>query len=169
MTYLDWLAIIAFPDGEQRSLYSKVLTRLYEVDFFAILPRDENRAKDGESLREEYEELSGECCEKSGPCSVLEMMVALAARCESQIMFDPDEGDRTDLWFWEMFDNLGLSCLYGDRFDEREFRRIIVTFLNRKFGADGYLGPFYIPDFEGDMRKIELWYQLGYYIESKFL
>ena len=169
MTYLDWLAIIAFPDGEQRNLYSKVLYRLHEVDFRVVISKDENRARDGESLRLMFEDETGLECDKSGQCSVLEMMVALAMRCENQIMYDPDEGDRTDLWFWEMFNNLGLSCLYGNKYDEKEFQKIIVTFLNRGFGANGYLGPFYIPDFEGDMRKIEFWYQLGYYIESKFL
>ena len=169
MSYIDWLAMIAFPDGVQRSVYSEVLLGLYSTDFYGIVRGDENRAKDGVYLRYTFEDETGEECDKCGECSVLEMMVALAMRCEDQLMFDPDEGDRTSIWFWEMFDNLGFSCLYDDAFDEREFRKILRTFLNREYYDDGYLGPFYIKNFEGKMTQIELWYQLGYYIESKFL
>ena len=34
-------------------------------------------------------------------CSVLEMMIALAIRCEEHIMDDPDVGNRTGQWFWK--------------------------------------------------------------------
>lgn len=169
MSYFDWLALIAFSDGIQRGAYREVLDRLYSTDFYSCVRGDENRAKDGAFLRLKYEDEVGESCDKAGECSVLEMMVALSIRCEDQLMYDPDEGDRTSLWFWEMFDNLGLSCLHDDRFDEHEFYKILRTFLHREYYPDGYLGPFFIENFEGDMRKIELWYQLGYYLESKFL
>lgn len=169
MTYLDWLAMIAMPDGMQRSKYYEVLSRLFITRFVSLVKGDQNRAKDGESLRELYEDETGESCDIYGECSVLEMMVALAMRCEEQIMYDPEEGDRTHVWFWEMFSNLGLDKLDENRFDEQEFCDILCHFLGRKYDKNGHNGPFYIPGFEGDMRKIELWYQLGYYIESKFL
>ena len=161
--------MIAMPDGEQRSEYYEVLSRLYKTAFVAFVKGDQNRAKDGESLRGLYEDETGESCDIYGDCSVLEMMVALAMRCEEQIMYDPDEGDRTHVWFWEMFSNLGLDELGGNRFDDLKFCDILCHFLGRTYNKNGHNGPFYIPGFEGDMRKIELWYQLGYYIESKFL
>lgn len=157
------------PDSDQRSAYLDVLLGLYHTDFKPTIKGDINRAKDGESLREKYEEDTGENCELLSGCSMLEMMVALAIRCEEQIMFDPDQGDRTALWFWEMFDNFGFSEMNDDWFNEQEFYDIIWHFNTQTYCPDGYGGPFYICGFEGDMRKIELWYQLGYYLEEKFL
>ena len=53
------------------------------------------------------------------PCSVLEMMIALSMRCEEQIMDDPDIGNRTGQWFWDMIDNLGLGEHERLKFDGR--------------------------------------------------
>lgn len=169
MSYLDWLEWIVFPDINECKCYSKVLSGLFDIEFDWKIDHDRNRAKDGLGLRERYEEEMDVSCWKDGPCSVLEMMVALAMRCEDQIMYDPDEGDRTWMWFWEMFNNLGLSALTDDFFDEREFRAVVSRFLGRRYRRDGYGGPFYIPETELDMRKVELWYQLNYYLQSKFL
>lgn len=46
------------------------------------------------------------------PCSVLEMIIALAIRLEEHIMDDPDIGNRTGQWFWDMIVSLGLG-FYG--------------------------------------------------------
>ena len=169
MNYFDWLGMIAFPDGVQRSEYYDALRKLYDVEFRWSMTMDRNRAKDGEQLRVIFEDEVGEPCDKFGPCSVLEMMVALAIRCESQIMYDPDEGDQTHIWFWEMFNNLGFSSFDNEFYDEREMRIILRRFLDRDYDPDGYGGPFYIQNFDGDMRKIEIWYQLSYYLQAKFL
>lgn len=169
MTYLDWLAMIAFPDGAQRSQYSRVLNKMLQRDFTVTLEGDRNRCTDGLYLRSVFEEDTGMGCDKSGDCSVLEVLVALAIRCENQLMWDPDEGDRTSLWFWEMFYNLGLDSLSDDYYDEGEFRSIMRHFCDRNYSCDGFGGPFCVTNFEGDMTKIDLWSQLGYYLESKFL
>jgi hypothetical protein len=161
--------MIAFPDGEKRSYYVEVLKGLYNIDFGWILDRDQNRAKDGEQLRVIFEDETDCPCEKYGPCSVLEMMLALAMRCESQIMYDPDEGDRVHIWFWEMFHNLGLDELGEDDFDELIFSSIIQRLLGREYSKDGRGGLFYIPNCHRDMRKIEIWYQLNFYLQEYFL
>ena len=36
------------------------------------------------------------------PCSVLEMILALAIRCEDTIMANVRYGDRTTQWFWSI-------------------------------------------------------------------
>lgn len=170
MSYLDWLAMIAMPDGEMRYRYAKVLYVLDQIEFTWLdsVPFDKNRCKDGEQLRVIFEDETELPCDKYGPCSVLEMMVALAARCEGQLMYDPDEGDRTSIWFWEMFENLGLDS-YGDsEFDESEVRRIVMNFLNREYYPDGYLGPFYVAECKKDLRKVDLWYQLNLYMQEKY-
>lgn len=169
MTYLEWLSEIAIPDNDIRGLYQKLMLALYETTFEWTVEHDENRAFDGEELRDNYESEFGQRCEKSGPCSVLEMLVALASRCEKNIMYDPDYGDRTGEWFWEMIENLGLNEMDDWWFDYNHFQDIIFVFLNRKYDKDGYGGPFFIEGFDRDMRKIELWYQMNYYLKSKYL
>ena len=173
MDYLDWLCMIAFPDGQQRSQYYRVLSELYNCPFrlsrYFEVPMDLNRAKDGLRIREVFEEETGYECEKGGECSVLELMIALAMRCEEQLMYDPEIGDRTHIWFFEMFRNLGFESCTDDWFNMDIFRDIIRHFLDRTYDEDGYGGPFYIPDFEEDMRKIELWFQLNFYLKYKFL
>ncbi len=83
-------------------------------------------------------------------------------------MHDPDEGDRTAIWFWEMMDNLRLTTQDDYQFDERFSNRVITKFLQRKYSPDGNGGPFYIPNCDQDLRKVELWYQMNYYIQDQF-
>ena len=106
MTYLQWLTEQAIPESEIRDNYQKLMLALYSEDFYWSVAHDENRAEDGIQLRRAYEDDSGLYCEKEGPCSVLEMFLALAIDCEEFIMYDPDLGNRTSIWFWEMFSPL---------------------------------------------------------------
>lgn len=169
MTYLDWLSELGIPDEQQRISYQKLMLALYSEDFYWTVSNDGNRAEDGEQLRIIFEDETGLYCEKEGPCSVLEMMLALAISCENNIMYDPDEGDRTGIWFWEMIVNLGLEELDDWSFDLNRFDRIMQNFLGRRYSKDGYGGPFFIENFGKDMRKIELWYQLNFYLKAKYL
>jgi len=167
-TYFDWLCERAIPDRYKRGSYQKLMLALYSEDFYWSVANDGNRAGDGEQLRVIFEEETGYECEKDGPCSVFEMMLALAINCENSIMYDPDEGDRTSVWFWEMIENLGLDGLDDWHFDIDTFDLVVRRFLDRKYDRDGYGGPFFIKGFRRDMRRIELWYQLNYYLKDKY-
>ena len=167
-SYFDWLVSFVAPDFVASDSYQNVLYALYKKDFRWFVHNDDNRAEDGLDLRLRFEDDTSETCDKVGPCSVLEMMIALAIRCENELMYDPEEGDRTDQWFWTMMDNLKLNYLTDDVFNLRDFDQIVDRFLDRTYEPDGYGGPFYIHNFRGDMRKIELWYQLNFYLEEMF-
>lgn len=123
---------------------------------------------DGIDLRDKYADWSGDYPEKGGPCSVLEMMVGLSIRCENELMHDSLKGDRTSVWFWIMIDNLGLDQMDDYEFDEDYCNYILERFLNREYDSDGFGGPFFIHDFDGDMTNMELWYQLNFYIDSRY-
>jgi hypothetical protein len=102
--------------------FNKLLRRLNDTEFVYSIRRDENRAEDGISLRYRYLKSVGhpedfELVEDE-PCSILEMMVALAIRMEESIMDDPEIGDRTGQWFWGMVVNLGLGSMTDGRYDE---------------------------------------------------
>lgn len=149
--------------------FRKLLTLLHDTRFVYFIPNDENRAADGIDLRWRFllqtkrRELSG-CL--TGPCSVLEMMVALAIRIEENIMDDPDKGDRTGQWFWGMIVSLGLGSMIDDRFDERFADRVLTAFFNRDYEPNGKGGLFTIRNCTEDLRDVEIWCQANWYLEN---
>ena len=168
MTYFEWLSAMLITDSNIRDSYQKVLLGLFETPFEYSIKYDENRADDGEQLRSMYEEETGEWCNNYSSCSVLEMLGALALRWETEFMYDPEEGNRTSVWFMEMLENMGLLGMDDWHFDYDRFEEIMDRLNNRRYDRDGYGGPFYIANFGRDMRKMELWYQLNFYIKSKY-
>jgi hypothetical protein len=94
------------------------------------------------------------------------MIMALAIRCEENFMDDPSRGNRTQQWFWGMIRNLGLGSMTDDRFDERAVRKTIEIFLNREYEPDGRGGLFTIRHRREDLRNVEIWYQLCWYLDS---
>lgn len=159
--------------GSERSFgfvsYSKLLGILHDIPFTYCIPRDANRADDGISLRYRFAIEQGysdtpDCLD--GPCSVFEMLVALSMRCEECIMDDPLIGDRTAEWFWRMITNLGLGSMSDNRFDISLVEDVITRFLNREYEPDGRGGLFTIRDCEYDLRKVEIWHQLCWYLDN---
>lgn len=149
--------------------FRRLLTTLHDTEFTYFIPHDENRAEDGMALRYRYCVRHG--CEElewclDGPCSVLEMMLALAIRCEETIMDDPGIGDRVTQWFWGMITNMGLGGMYDSNFNEYLVDEIIMTFLNREYEPDGRGGLFRVRNWDRDMRSTEIWHQLLAYLNT---
>ena len=167
MSYLDWLTEIVC-DKIQMLSYQKLFSYLYDRPFYWSVDHDKNRAADGYSLRRTYEVETGHICEKDDAASVLEVFIGLAMRCESELMYEPDEGNRTEEWFWIMLENLELDEMYDNRFDYDLVEEIVDSFLDRTYERDGFGGPFYVPGAKINMRKTELWYQLNYYLQENF-
>jgi hypothetical protein len=101
-----------------------------------------------------------------GPCSVLEMILALAIRCEENIMDDPLKGDRTKQWFWGMINNLGLDTMTDMNYNERFIDDCVCRFLNRDYEPDGRGGLFTVRNCYEDLRNVEIWYQLLWYLDT---
>lgn len=167
--YFEWMCDII--ESHDRFMgvvtYDKLLRYLNSVEFTYELPMDLNREVDGEDLRYHfdcrtgynvYDQLQGL------PCSVLEMMVALALKCEEQIMTDDEYGDRTDIWFWKMLTNLGLGGYDDNNFIEDEVKEIIDIFLHRDYSPDGKGGLFYMPNCKEDLRYVDIWMQMCWYL-----
>lgn len=146
--------------------------KLHDSEFTYTIPMDGNRAEDGVNLRYRfgYEESYSDRMIASlldvRSCSVLEMMIALALRCEEDIMENPDIGNRTGCWFWIMIDNLGLSPMDDAHFDERYVDHVIRCLLNHEYEYDGAGGLFMVEDPPGDMRTTEIWYQMCWYLNE---
>ena len=169
--YFEWMYNLVYRRTRiNHSSYKELLWFLYNTEFTFTIPRDSNRAADGVDLRYRFALERGydisECL--SGPCNVLEMLVALAIQCEDHIMYDPDSGDRTGKWFWDMIANLGLGFMSDDRFDERFVEEKVSIFLNREYEPNGDGGLFTVENCRYDMRTVEIWYQMNWYLSSKY-
>lgn len=151
--------------------FRKLIINLHNTEFRCSIPNDKSRAREGENLRHrfaitrmpgvpEYEILDI----LAGPCSVLEMMVALAIYAEEHIMSNPQIGNRVGQWFWSMVVNLGLGDQMDNQFDRRYVDGVLQRFLDRKYEPTGQGGLFTIRNCDRDLRKVEIFYQLCWYL-----
>ena len=163
--YFEWMYdLVGGMRGSAYTSYRKLLMLLHNTEFVYSIPMDENRAEDGIDLRHRFSFTNSYLLDK--PCSVLEMMVALSIRCEESIMDDTTMGDRTSQWFWGMIKNLGLNSMTDANFDKKYVENQVRAFLNRDYESDGRGGLFRVKDCEVDLRDVEIWYQLCWYLDS---
>lgn len=168
--YFEWLYNYVCKNrvGDKIS-YRKLFMLLHNTEFIFSIDNDINRAKDGVDLRLRFAAETGNeeaILILDGPCSVLEMMIALAIRCEETIMDDPRYGDRTTQWFWNMMVNIGISLQTDDVFDRELVEDKIDTLLARNYEPDGKGGLFYIRNCPDDLRHVEIWSQLCWYLDK---
>lgn len=170
--YFEWLYSIVYEPDNDIS-YRKLLYRLDNIPFRYSIKFDCNRKIDGLKLRTVFENANPDFRDASyylnKPCSVFEMMVALSIRCEDTIMQDPKYGNRTRQWFWGMIKNLGLASMDDDRINYEIVDTTINRLLDREYEPDGTGGLFTVKNSNRDLRKVEIWYQLCWYIDNKYL
>lgn len=174
--YFDWMYRFVVDEAENTtptSSYRTLLRYLYSVDFTYSHPMDGNRAEDGIRLRYLFADDQGftdyrpiAAALDNRPCSVLEMMLALAIRCEQTIMINDDFGDRTGQWFWNMILSLGLNMMTDAHFDEQYVEDVVDRFLNREYDRNGKGGLYTVEHCTKDMRKLEIWYQMCMYLNE---
>lgn len=170
--YFKWLYDLMCHDrGSKKISYKRLFRFLHSAEFTYTIFRDKNRAHDGIDLRYRYARSLGYDSDYfadylEGPCSVLEMMIALALRCEETIMDDPRFGDRTTQWFWGMISSLGLNGMDDSRFDHKYAYSVIERFLRRDYEPNGKGGLFTIKNCDRDLRDVEIWYQLNWYLDT---
>lgn len=165
--YFDWMCRKIADYGTMVD-FTLLLNHLHNIEFTYSIPRDANRAEDGLGLRYRFSYETGlPEVYLEGPCSVLEMMVALVIRCEETIMDDPEVGDRTGQWFWGMVVNLGLGYMDNERYDMTYVNDVIGRFLARDYEPNGEGGLFTIKGCPYDLREVEIWYQLNWYLDTK--
>ena len=170
--YFEWLCRIVGVGTPRRG--HKALARiLHAKEFTWFIPNDDNRAADGRELREQFanENLDMDCVCLDGPCSIFEMLIGVAIRMDF-ILGQSDNVDRKEKWFWEMITNLDL-----ERFSDRELRsnyvrQVVDTtldlLLSRRYLATGKGGLFPLSRPQRDQRKVEIWYQLMFYLDENY-
>lgn len=170
--YFEWLCNIVCDSFSEQASYEKLLTYLYNFTYEYSLPMDENRAEDGRGMRYRFARTKVPVAnvwdimhELDFECTMLEMMVALSVRCE-EWMDDTSYGDRTGQWFWQMVVSLGLGGMTDDRFDYELADDIMYRFRNRKYAPNGKGGLFTINNCHDDLRRVQIWYQMCWYLDS---
>ena len=174
--YYDWLYKIVCGEWEPRNLsFHSLLMYLFNRDYIPACEMDVCRATDGINLRYRFATENDipyvkiDSVFQGVPCSMLEMMVALAIRIEEHIMEDRSMGNRVGQWFWNMIVSLGLAAMDDNRFDDYRADGIIDRFLSRTYQPNGAGSLFTLSRPTIDMRTIDIWYQLMAYLnENEF-
>ena len=175
--YFDWLVdIVCHKRFAKEISYKKLLTHLHETKYSWRLKKDKDRNEDGRNLRWRFAQerdnkrariMDYELDHELGSqCSVLEMIIALAVRCEETIMDDTSYGDRTGQWFWGMITNLGLGSMTDIDYDKDYVNGVLKKFLDNKYESSGEGGLFTIKNCDCDLRKINIWTTLCWHGES---
>lgn len=168
--YFDWLYYQVTnklrKNGKGNS-FRKLLMQLHNMEFTFKIENDENRASDGTVLRWYYVDDGGDdgILQWSEHCSVLEMLIALAMKMES-IMEEPDIESSVARWFWLFIENLDLLNMNDNKFDKDYIVQRVDMFLERKYESDGNGNIIYIMNCPKDLRKVEIWYQMCWYLDS---
>lgn len=169
-----WERVPDIMEDEDESCEDFLLRRLHEIDFYSLVPNDDNRGEDGIVLRDTYLDhnrggFNPEMNDK--PCSVLEMLIGLSYRLEFETA--QSRWEKTPkTWFWILIENLGLdfrSCrhisraAYAEKIDE-----VVHNLLERHYKGNGEGGLFPLKHPKKDQRRVEIWYQMSAYIIENY-
>ena len=158
--------------------HEKLCAELFKNRFFitrSAPKRDIDREKDGLELRKEWsnDSLDGEF--HIIPCTMLEMIIGISKRMSEQLM-DEDGEDKTAQYFWEIMENLGLTCMDDDNFGwetglaQKKIAKTCEILCKRQYNPDGTGGGMFpMPGLLGiNQKKMEIWYQMQEYINWKY-
>ena len=175
--YFRWLYGLVGLDNERYSKFWRLLGRLYNKEFYWTIPNDDNRLEDGLYLRTDYAEDRGYVTEDvlnvlDGPCTVLEMMVALAIRAKRDVC--DDYIDDHNSIFWDMINNLGFCerRFQDGYFGPKEIVEVdekLEIMMNRSYDKTGKGGLFPLKNWENDQRRVEIWYQMQKYVLENYV
>jgi hypothetical protein len=173
--YFHWLylQVLRVYDLKSPLSYATVCHVLHQTKFDDSTPNDDNRARDGLELRDEYisslKEIEVEDytqLQSLGGCSIFEMLIALARRCDYIVEWG-QEG-----WFKVFMENLGLWAFNDGDWTPRsgiKVGSIVKKFNNRSYTRSGRGGVFPLRKPKKDQRGQELWYQMSAYMNENKL
>ena len=166
--YFEWLCSIVKRDRVAKRSYRKLLSFLHSEEFIYVDEYDSNRAADGEQSRRRYVYEAKGCediLDWEEPCTVLEMLIALSFQMEN-IMEGSDADYSVGYWFWMMLTNLELDKMIDSKFDKHEAYEKIHIFMHRDYEPNGIGNIFVIDNCRSDLRDIEIWWQMCWYLDS---
>jgi len=169
---MEWL--IESVNNRKDKRFNRLLTILYNKEFYSLINYDENRAKDGTQLRNLWQsenKLSEEDI-AFGVAKILEVLLGISKRVWHEIYGSKysEKLDPSDI-FWILLDNLGLTkfsdeYLASGMFEEID--EILVRWVERQYNKNGVGGIFPVLRASKNMRNLELWDQMSLYIHENW-
>jgi hypothetical protein len=148
---------------------------LKRKEFRWSVPNDDNRAFEGKNIRDRFlEELDIDYDEDfmDEPCSMLELIIGLACRCEEIMYMQPVTNRDMHHWFWMLLENAELTAFDDDGWKKDKDDFLVDCLLNkiidRTYNKNGYGGLFPMKKSRKDQRKVELWYQMNVYLVENY-
>lgn len=166
--YLRWLAPQIRDENDGLSNPNRefwgLLTVMFQTQFAAPNPNDDNRMVDGKDLRTEFcyaQHIRVGSLADLGPASFLEVLIGLSKRMTFNAGRTSAPG-----WAWILLSNLGLHRMYDplSRAKARRVNDILEQCIWRQYAPDGRGGFFPLRDPREDQRNVEIWYQMSAYI-----
>lgn len=164
-TYLNWLEPQLRDENSPTGEYWGLVNLMFDKEFTWSVPHDDNRIADALELRNEF--CHETHCRRSqlnrlGPCSFLEVLIGLSRRLEFIAGGNPSG------WAWVLLTNLELDKM-KDPLTPRKIDQINLLMdivIERKYAPDGQGGFFPLAWPDEDQTRIELWYQMNYFVEE---
>lgn len=165
--YLKWLytqVANARLKNPSRTFWN-VMRQMYTTEFIWTVGNDDNRIGDAKELRYEFLDANPHVSPDENwmdeGASWLEVLIALSRRLSFA-----DERASSAQWFWQMLGNVGID------FPDSEYLKdapvtvaLKLQMLNdRTYDSHGNGGLFPLERTDVDQRKVELWYQMQYYL-----
>lgn len=147
-------------DVDPYGQYTKLLSCMHSIEFYAVMPIDNNRMEDGIALREYYCDVLGIDISREH-ISVLEVMLGIARR------FSIEYAGIYSNWFWDMVSSLGLIEMTDWNYNNDLVVHCIFKFLNREYLPNGSGSLFTTSTQNIDMRDLEIWHQAMLYLIEK--
>ena len=176
--YFAWLYAHMDPLKSSSAQHSwwELIIQLHSIPYRWHIRNDDNRAADGLTLRDEFCDLVGSWegtrWIHGKPCSVLEMLIALAKRVSFTTEDSPLEADERS-WLHHFLENLALlkyndeAYMYDAEWTKSRVREKVRVFLDRDYEPNGRGGLFPLLHPKTDQRMVEVWYQLAAYLIEK--
>ena len=164
--YFDWLCMkIGVNSRNPKRNYGNLVAMLHGINYVPVMDMDENRGTDGIQLRVDFMNTHGTYGSSTnrGPCTMLEFLIALAAKMNFLIGED-DDPRRTEWYFWRLIRNVGLRKFTDDYWYECNGEFYVADAVDRILGrnydynGDGGLFPLRHP--MQDQRTVEIWNQM---------
>lgn len=182
LDYFEWLcSLVQPPSRDPSQTRFMVLEILHDIEFKAYVLDDLTRIDDGLALRGEFAREDGSDPTRmwftDSPCSVLEMLIALARIAEYLVQGGGEEG--VSQWFWHMLNNIWCAeyydaVWYDDPDNERTVRGRVSLMVDRRYDSlgNGSLFPLrhkpkrWLVSKYGSYDHMGLWTQLANYIHQ---
>lgn len=176
--YFEWLKSIVDP-FDSRGIHDILFRVLFDKEYYALIPNDNNRIADALQLRYEFYHYvpddpyfpnmnsdEEQQIIDTQPCTILEFLISVAKR----LNYICSEGpvDMTSELFWEMLGNvhLGFEETYDMNVDEHFINHIhfeLDKVLERQYAPNGEGNLFPLKNPPSNQRNQEVWYQMNAY------